>query len=82
MNRVLLDVAKAIDAGVIDQDMAHDILSFIVETKRHEDSMADESVALAEFIRRGLVNATTTQDEIDCYTILDTLRSERRKEDA
>jgi len=31
-------------------------------------------VALAEFIRRGLVNATTAQDEIDCYTILDNMR--------
>jgi CRISPR/Cas system-associated protein Cas10 (large subunit of type III CRISPR-Cas system) len=79
MNRVLLNVAKALDAGTIDPAMAHDILSFVVETKSREESAADESVALAEFIRRGLVNATTTQDEIDCYTILDDLRNHRSR---
>ena len=78
MNPVLLMVSKAMDAGHIDADMAHDILLFVVEKKRRKDAAADESVALAELIRRGLVGATDDDDEVSCSHILEGLRNLRQ----
>ncbi len=60
MNRVLLEVAKAIDSGVISAELALIVLSFIVEKKTKIGQ--DENVALAVSIRRALADLIGVRD--------------------
>lgn len=62
MNRILLEVAKAIETGTLDTEACAIVLSFIVEKRHMHEASADEHVALAEVIRRALVDADSPDD--------------------
>ncbi len=74
MNRVLLEVAKAIESGAIGPELALIILSFIVEKKSIIGQ--DENVALAVAIRRALADVDTDDD---LFATLEFIESEQSR---
>ena len=78
MNRVLVEVSKAIESGTIDPETTSIVLQFIVEKRRRVNGCRDEHVALAEIIRRALVDADSPNDLESALEILDGMRPQEK----
>lgn len=70
MNRVLLEVAKALETGSLTDTDAALTLAFIVEKTPRDQSPNDPGVVLAIAIRRALVDLDTDGDYRDVVAIL------------
>lgn len=78
MNRVLVEVSKAIESGAIDPDASSIVLQFIVEKRRRANGCRDEHIALAEIIRRALVDAESPNDLESALEIIDGMRPQKK----
>ncbi len=79
MNRVLLEVTKAIEAEVLDDCTCALVLQFIVERRCAGESCKDEFVKCAEVIRRALVDASAPGDLYEVQSVLESMAAVKRQ---